>query len=71
MYKSEKQKVEAKCLLACSLDTDKEIFRELIENCFAVFDQSSHVILLTWYCQLDFFPLISRNYSLDGSLQDF
>ena len=44
---------------------------ELTENCFAVFDQSSHAVLLTWYCQLYFFPWISHGYSIDGSWKIF
>ena len=45
--------------------------REFTENCFAVFDQSSHVILLTWYCWLYSFPRISHGSPLDGSVEDF
>ena len=45
--------------------------REFTENCFAVFDQSSRVILLTWYCRLYFFPWIPRGYPLNGSVKDF
>ena len=45
---------------------------EFTENCFAVFDQSSDVILLTWYyCRLYFFLWIPCDYPLNGSLKDF
>ena len=41
------------CLLAlCQL---RNFLRELTEKCFAVFDQSSHAIYLTWYRSLLFF----------------
>ena len=49
--KSEKGKLEAKCLLAC-LPGERNFPREFTENCFAIFDQSSHIILLLWYCRL-------------------
>ena len=45
--------------------------REFTENYFAVFDQSSHVILLRWYCRLYFFPWIPRGDPLNGSVKDF
>ena len=45
--------------------------REFTENCFTVFDQSSRVILLTWYCRLYFFPWIPRGDPLNGSVKDF
>ena len=44
---------------------------EFTENCFAVFDQSSHIILLTWYCRLYFFPWIPCGDPLNGSVKDF
>ena len=44
---------------------------EFTENCFAIFDQSSHVILLTWYCWLYFFLWIPHSYPLNGSVKDF
>ena len=47
-------------LLTCLSETEKEIYRKFTENCFATFDQSSHVVLITWYC-----------YPLDGSMEDF
>ena len=45
--------------------------REFTENCFAVFDPSSCVIFLTWYCWLYFFTWIPRGYSLNGSVKYF
>ena len=66
MLKSEKGKLQTKCLLACSPDTDKINFpHEFTENCF-VFDQSSHIILLMWYRQLYFFLEISHGYPIGG-----
>ena len=44
---------------------------EFTKNCFVVFDQSSHIILLTWYCRLYIFPWIPRGYPLNGSVKDF
>ena len=49
----------------------RNFLRELAENCFVVFDQSSHRILLTWYCWLYFFPWISCGCLLDGSSKIF
>ena len=44
---------------------------EFTENCFAVFDQSSHIILLMWYCQLYFFSWIPHGCPLNASAKDF
>ena len=44
---------------------------EFTENCFAIFDQSSLVILFTWYCRLYFFPWIPPGDLLNGSVKDF
>ena len=72
IFKPEKGKLGAKCLLACSPDTDNKIFHnELTENCFAILDQSSCTIFLMWYYQLYFFPWISCGYPIDGSLRIF
>ena len=50
---SERGKLESTCLLAlCQL---RNFLREFTENCFVVFDQSNHVIYLTWYRLLLFF----------------
>ena len=51
-------------MLACSPDTDREIFkREFTENCFAVFDQSScviaHVVLPILFFPREFHVAIS------------
>ena len=54
-YLSERGKLESTCLLAC-LPQLRNFPCEFTENCFAVFDQSSHVIYLTWYRSLLFFP---------------
>ena len=45
--------------------------REFTEKSFAIFDQSSCAILLTWYCWLYFFLGISCGYPSDGSLKIF
>ena len=39
MLKSEKVKLEAKCLPACLPDTGRNVWCEFTENCFTVFDQ--------------------------------
>ena len=53
-YLSRRKKIESTCLLAsCQLS---DFPREFTENCFAVFDQSSRTIYLTWYRSLLFFP---------------
>ena len=59
--------------LACLLAWYWQInfLREFTENCFTFFDQSSSVILLTWYCRLYFFPWIPHGYPLNGSVKDF
>ena len=57
------------CLLAWYWQ--RNFLCEFTENCFAVFDQSSRVILLTWYCRLYFFPWIPRGDPLNGSVKDF
>ena len=61
------------CLPACLLAWywQRNIPREFTENCFAVLDQSSRVIFLTWYCRLYFFPWIPRGYPLNRSVKDF
>ena len=45
--------------------------RDFTEDCFSVFDQSSRVILLSWYCQRSFFPWIPRGDPLNGSVKEF
>ena len=67
--KSEKVKLQAKCLLARYWQ--RNFLCEFTENCSAVFVKSGGITLLTWYCQLYFFPWISCGYPLDGSVQDF
>ena len=44
---------------------------EFAENWFVNFDQSSHVIFHTWYCQLYFFLWIQCGYPVNGSVKDF
>ena len=68
---SDKGKLEAKCFCLLARYWQRNFPREFTENCFAVFDQSSRVILLTWYCRLYFFPWIPRGYPLNGSVKDF
>ena len=60
-------------VLACLLTWywQRNFLREFTEDCFAVFDQSSRVILPMWYCQLCFFLWISCGYRLDGPVEDF
>ena len=61
------------CLPACLLAwcwQRRHFLCKFTENCFTIFDQSSHTILLTWYCQLYFFQWISCGYPLDGYVED-
>ena len=60
------------CLLARLLTWywQRNFPREFTENCFAIFEQSNRVILLTLYCRLYFFPWIPVN-PLNGSAKDF
>ena len=43
----------ARLLTSCQL---RNFLHEFTENCFAVFDQSSHAIYLMWYRSFLFFP---------------
>ena len=49
----------------------RHFLHEFTENCFAVFDQSSLVIMLTLYYRLYFFLWIPRGNPLNGSDKDF
>ena len=55
------------CLLACL----PWVSHEFTKNVFAIFDQSSPIILLLWYCRLYSSPWIPLGYPLNGSVKDF
>ena len=66
---SDKERLQAEHLLACS--PLRNFPCKFTENCFAIFDQSSHVILLMWFSQLYFFLWIPCGNPLDGSVKHF
>ena len=57
-YLSRRRKLESTCLLASLLAPFqlRNFPCEFTENCFTVFNQSSHAIYLTWYRSLLIFP---------------
>ena len=56
MYLSERGKLEPLSCLPARLVSNKKFLCEFNENCFAIFNQSSHVIYLMCCRSLLFFP---------------
>ena len=71
-YLSEGRKLGSTCLPACLLTScqRRNFPREFTEKSFAIFDQSSHMIYLTWYWSALFFQEFSSIISFMVWLQD-
>ena len=70
-YLFQRGKLESTCLLTCLPCVNQEISCMSSENCFAIFDQSSHVIYLTWYRLFIFFPEFTSIIPFMKLFQDF